>query len=146
MRIYLSSRFGRQEELRGYASALEDLGHTITSSWLQAGVRDLPEYSVDESAARRCAVADANDILRSHCLIAFTESPEPRLGGQRGGRHVEFGVGLVMSLLHDTNMHGAGWNFPPMRLVVVGYRENVFHAMPGVQFFPTWAACLEALR
>ena len=53
-------------------------------------------------------------------IVSFTESP--RSVSSRGGRHVEFGLGLA-------------WN---KIVVVVGPRENVFHCLSDVYQFDDW--------
>ena len=117
MKIYLCARYSRRDELRAVAAEAEQLGHTITSRWLntkwehkddQGSSAAPPEYR------ERHAVEDLEDVLACDLLIAFTESP--RSGG-RGGRHVEFGAALA-----------AG-----KRLLVIGPYENLFHHHPRVR-------------
>lgn len=55
----------------------------------------------------------------------------------RGGRHVEIGVALMLA------SGCCGWTH---RVIVVGHRENVFHSLPEVEFYPTWDECLAVLR
>ena len=55
-------------------------------------------------------------------------------GRNRGGRHVEFGMALARRLLSGAP-----------RLIVVGYRENVFHYAPEVEFYETWNEAFCAL-
>ena len=43
---------------------------------------------------------------------------------------MEFGSGLALG----------------KRLMVVGFRENVFHCLPRVEFFQTWEETLDTLR
>lgn len=50
-------------------------------------------------------------------------------GRSRGARHVEFGLAL-----------GTG-----KRLLVVGYRENIFHVLPAVEYYETWGQARAAL-
>lgn len=71
---------------------------------------------------------DMEDLLSADCLISFAEEPSSPHG--RGGRHVEFGAALQ-----------AG-----KRLLVVGYRENVFHHHPRVEFFADTQSMLEHLK
>ena len=42
----------------------------------------------------------------------------------RGGRHAEFGIALALG----------------KRVIVIGPRENVFHALPAVERYESWAA------
>jgi hypothetical protein len=53
-------------------------------------------------------------------VINFTEPPRSK--ANRGGRHVEYGIALAKGL----------------RVIVVGYRENIFHWLPMVEFCETW--------
>ncbi len=136
MRIYLAARFGRREELRGYREQLETAGHVVTSRWL-VEEHDLP-IDAHPSAGAKFASDDVNDILNSDCVISFTEEPgRPPSGSRaRGGRHVEFGLAIALSAVNQDG---------PMRVLVVGWRENVFHYLPEVEFFGTWAEALAAL-
>lgn len=81
----------------------------------------------------RFAFEDLSDVLRSECIISFTEPP--RSSASRGGRHVEFGVGLASQ---DRLLFR-------QRLIVVGHRENLFHWLPCVEFFETWVEAKAAL-
>ena len=57
-------------------------------------------------------------------MVSFTEG-----GGGKGGRHVEFGLGLAQG----------------KRMIIVGPREHVFHTADGVEQFDTWALALCAI-
>jgi hypothetical protein len=112
--------------------------------------RNSPEYR------EQFAQIDLEDVLAADCVVSFTEPPAakcrdcdgigvvywpaedggsppmecPGCGGKgridsgRGGRHVEFGAAVATG----------------KRLIVVGHRENLFHHLPGVEFFdgPKW--------
>lgn len=130
-RVYLASAFRRQAELRKYALWLDDMGIEVTSRWLEehsesvdATGRVLKQSIPSDIAAKE----DLADIDRADCLISFTEPPDSDVP-PRGGRHVEFGYALAKG----------------KELWVVGYRENIFHHVPGVRYFKTWAdAMIEA--
>jgi hypothetical protein len=131
MRIYLAARYSRREELCGYRADLIAMGHQVTSRWLNgahqvsdAGLSD--EGSVAER--ERFALEDYTDVGHSDLCISFSE--EPRSGFSRGGRHVEHGIALGRQI--------QAW--------VVGPRENVFHCLPEVRVFPTWAECMAYLE
>jgi len=117
MKLYLSASYVRKQELRGYRSRLENLGHVITSEWLNE-----PEYGDDGYTMKEgpdylfLANRDVVDIELSEGFVAFTEAPG---GYPRGGRHVEYGIAIAMK----------------KELFVVGYRENAFHHLPDVRFF-----------
>ena len=131
MRIYLAARYSRYQELQGYATELERAGHEVTSRWIQ-GNHQISDKELSEEAAeaRRIQFAqeDLADLFKAELCISFTEVP--RGSNSRGGRHVEFGIAL-----------GVG-----KPTYIVGHRENVFHCLPQVQFFPTWEQALGTLR
>jgi hypothetical protein len=150
MKIYLASRYSRREELCAYRAELEAMGHTVTSRWLngehqiddkgkplgdhgealvEGTLRSGEIISEREVSARADALRahfvkeDCEDVCRAECVISFTEPPRSTLG-TRGGRHVEFGLAVAWGKI----------------LIVVGYRENLFHYLPLVQFCADWEA------
>lgn len=141
MHIYLAARYSRREELLEYRAQLEALGHIVTSRWLNGShqidgngqpIGDAGERAVETGSrhdlARHFAQEDVEDVVNAECVISFTEQPRVP-GSSRGGRHVEFGIAQALG----------------KRQIVVGYRENVFHWLAGVEFFPSWAEALAAL-
>jgi nucleoside 2-deoxyribosyltransferase len=127
MNIYLAARFIRADELLEYARDLEAMGHCITSRWIRENHK-ASDAKLIMGKARQFAMEDQWDISISDCMISFTEPPH--FDASRGGRHVEFGYGLA----HNK------------RMIVVGYRENVFHSLPGVEFYPDWATTKDVLE
>lgn len=127
MKIYLAARYSRREELNGYRKQLESVGHVVTSTWLNGTHTQIHEgqslRGADERA--RFALEDLADIKKSDWVISFTEAPDAK--SSRGGRHVEFGLARAFSKM----------------CTVVGYRENVFHHLPGVILFDTFEGCFE---
>ena len=123
MKIFLSARYGRKEELRGYAEELAAQGHTIKSSWFCQDEADDENLSFVQ--ARGLALSDLMQIAASDVFIAFTEQPQSPYG--RGGRHVEFGFAMYR--------YGEGLL---KAVIVVGPRENVFHALPEVHRIDSW--------
>ena len=67
------------------------------------------------------------DVTSADVVVSFTEAP--RSSASRGGRHVEYGIAL-----------GLG-----KRVLVVGYRENIFHWLPHVEFYETPTMALAVL-
>lgn len=130
--FYLASRFGRRDELVGYAHDLQKAGHTITSRWLT----DEPDLSNATDGERSTwAGVDVHDVLAADHLISFTEQPEETSlhvpGRARGGRHVEFG------LAYGADKH----------LWIVGPRENIFHWLViRSRIFASWEEALPALE
>jgi hypothetical protein len=124
MKIYMAARYSRRLEILAYATALAAEGHEITSRWLNG------THEARDGDTRRWgefAQDDIDDIGQSDTVIAFTERDGP--GRNRGGRHVEFGVGLITG----------------RKMIVIGPVENVFHALPGVLQFDTWGAFMAVL-
>lgn len=117
-RIYLAARYSRIEEMRAFAERLEKVGHKVAARWLDGNHR-LKENAPFDSQSMQFAKDDFQDVWRADVVISFTE--EPRSVLTRGGRHVEFGIGLAA--------HG--------RAVVIGPRENVFHYLPWVRVYET---------
>ena len=119
--VYLAARFARQAELREVAEELRQAGAGISSRWLQSPE---PLDNAELNPASRgseMALMDIADLRRSDICIAFTENGQGP--GGRGGRHTELGIAL-----------GLG-----MPVIVVGPREHVFHCLPEVEQYPTWA-------
>lgn len=151
-RTYLAGRYSRREELCQYRTALQERGFPVHARWLdgmhqldaagvpigdngEALVETIPRGASgelmdpvgnpdeDRAAALRekFATDDYEDAYHADLMVCFTE--EPRLPStNRGGRHVEMGIGLAA---------GAS-------VVVVGPRENIFSWLPRVLWFPTW--------
>ena len=119
MRLYLAAAYSRAEEMRAMAELFRQDGHEITARWIE-GKHDTPPEGIEPNSREHDAWAaqdDLDDINRSDCIVSFTG------GGNRsrGGRHVEFGYGLAVGI----------------RLVIVGEREPVFHALPQVEVVET---------
>lgn len=117
MKFYLAARYSAQERMRECASDLANLGHRVMSSWITG--------KHDGWQSGPAALEDVQDLAHSDCVISFTEEPRT-LTDSRGGRHVEFGM---------------AWAFGK-RLIIVGWRENVFHHLPNVEFYPNWPSAL----
>lgn len=158
MRIYLASRYSRRLELCGYRQQLRELGHDVRARWLDGGhqisdggepIGEHGERLVegdDGSQSQRAAelrskfaMDDLMDVAGADCVISFTEPP--RSNASRGGRHVEMGIALGIHLISE-----AARNRSSPRLIVVGYRENIFHWLPCVQFYEDWTACFDQLQ
>lgn len=138
-RVYLAARYGRREELLGYATELAADGHTVTSRWLLgnqqwdaatiAAAAALEERGETPAEAARFAIDDWADLRTAEVVILFAEPPGSAMG-TRGGRHVEFGMAYALG----------------KRCLVVGGRENVFHLLPGVELQPSWERARHRLR
>jgi hypothetical protein len=122
-KIYLAAAYERHAEMRGVRDALEALGHRITSRWIDLHAGSVPEaftmeeLNADPGAYAQYAEADSEDLDAAGTVICFTGTPGI-------GHHVEFGIAV-----------GRGGK----RLVIVGPRERVFHALPDIEWHPDLA-------
>ncbi len=155
MRIYLAARYSRRLELCEYRKQLQELGYEVQARWLdgehQLSADGTPigengeslvegtlrsgeiisEKDKSERAAKlraKFADDDFQDVCSADIVISFTETPRAS-STNRGGRHVEFGIALA---------NGAS-------VITVGYRENIFHWLPQVDFYQTWDEAFQVL-
>lgn len=129
--VYLAARYTRREELCAYRSDVLAAGGAVTSRWLNGAHQlldaELMTNDDHDEKRREFALDDWVDLMAADVCVSFTEPP--RSNHSRGGRHVEFGAAYARGL----------------RCIVVGYRENVFHCLPDVEFYETWPEALRAL-
>lgn len=129
MQVYLAGRYSQKEDIKVKARELESLGIEVTSSWLEEP--HSPQVGLTEltpDLARFYAHQDLTDIYRADLVILFTV--DPNTPTVRGGRHFESGFA-----------HGLG-----RPLILCGPRENVFHYLPSVKQYDTWAELLTAIE
>lgn len=100
MKIYISGH--TQNEARKIAKMLEDEGHEITSSWINADWEK--EGQLDDKGKSNVAEMDIAEVLASDALLMFSS---PRR--VPGGKFVECGVAL-----------GSG-----KQVILIGHRENM---------------------
>lgn len=120
IRVYLASRFARQQEMVRVGEELEADGLLVTSRWLKSPA-PLKKADLEDGSAAALAAMDLSDLRGSDACIAFTE-PEGSPGQGRGGRHVELGIAVGLEL----------------PILLVGPREHVFHALPTLHWAPNW--------
>lgn len=123
MIIYLAAWFNRHEEVNQHAAELRAMGHIVVSTWhevvKQQEGASAPELSGDGwRKYEQFAWDDLSEVAISDTLILFTSDPPHG----RGGRHVEYGYALA---LHK-------------RLIIIGPREHVFHALGHVIHYNSW--------
>ena len=115
--------------MRDLANELRQMGHEVSTRWLETNFEtDARGRSATAPAEYRAKYAeiDMEDVRAADCVINFTEPPDD---GGRGGRHVEFGFAVALG----------------KRLIVVGYRENLFHHLPVVEFYSSKWDMLRAI-
>jgi hypothetical protein len=142
MRYYFAGAYARRVELENHAEALAaaNIGAIVVSRWLSQGV--VPGdggFGAAElgspaavAAAWEAAQKDLEDLSICEAIVSFTGF------GGRGGRHVEHGYAIR---LHEE------WPFIndnpfPMRLIVIGPREHVFHCHPATEVYRDFDAFL----
>ena len=118
MKIYLAGKLTSKPLLKLARKELQDMGHTVTSRWL-----DYDDETQDEYKKAQFALRDLEDITASNCFILYA-GDEPADGG---GRECEWGYALSrMSIPHR---------------LIVGIKRNVFHRLC-TQQFNDWNECL----
>ena len=137
MKLYLAARYARRWEMMARTQELEKEGHVVTARWVKDGhdKRD----AMQDTYARE----DLEDILAAEAIICFTDDPEarPTTGGSSGGRHVELGIALGINAMIDA------WEpRRPLRILVVGWKQNVFHYLPNVEYFDIFPKAKAALK
>lgn len=122
MKFYVAARFSRRPEAHALAKELMKMGHTITSRWVKPDSDHVIPTGLSAQAAdserQRFAVEDFMDVAMCDAVVSLMEEPR---SNSRGGRHVEFGMGLGMS----------------KRMFIIGARETVFHHLETVTHFDT---------
>jgi len=109
--IYLSAAYERRPEMIGHRDVLRNAGFEVKARWLDGAQHNWDRMSA--ALKEDYSQIDLEDAQTADIVITFTG------GGPRGGRHVEFGVGLAT---------GA-------RVILVGHRENIFHWHPDVEVY-----------
>lgn len=129
MKIYLASRYSRNLEMQLYRKDLEILGHSVTSRWINGNHQITHEDLLAGNKSQKqmqFAQEDYEDLCMSDCVISFTETPR-EFSNSRGGRHVEYGIALALK----------------KRIIIIGYRENIFHHLPETEFFISWGDAIK---
>ena len=113
--VYLASRHEDRPDIIKVRRQLVANGIHVTSRWLlEGGVLKTPIVENEKEGSLHVLKNDLEDIDAADVVVVF--SPKKAFGNSTGGRHVEFGYAL-------------GTNKP---LILVGWRENVFHWHPKV--------------
>lgn len=130
--VYLASRYSRHDEMQGVRTVLEALCDvTVTSRWIDLHDGSAPlsrtaeQLHQDTEGSSVYALHDLEDLRAADTVISFTDGSN----SSKGGRHVEFGAALALG----------------KRSILVGPRENVFHTLPEVEWFPNWSWFVMAL-
>lgn len=133
-RIYLAARYSRNAEMRDVRAYLVAAGYEVTSRWIDCHADVVGDYTASFTTeflnaspqlSAPLGQHDLDDLAAADIVMSFTCGT-----GGKGGRHVEFGVGI-----------GLG-----KRLIVVGPREHVFHTLARVEHYDELPSALAALH
>lgn len=113
MNIYLASFFDTRERLRPIRDKLQEMGHTVVSSWID---EQETVIGLTPQQSRAAASRDLEEIKACDLLILDTLDEN-----SRGGREVEFGYTLDSMAI--------AW--------IVGPTRNIFHSL-ATHHFTTW--------
>jgi hypothetical protein len=120
LKVYLASRHEDRPDIIKVRKELIKRGIHVTSRWLlEGGVLKTNVVENEREGSLHVQTNDIEDINESDIVIVF--SPKKAFRNSTGGRHVEFGY--TLGLIHSGS---------PKTLILVGYRENVFHWNPRV--------------
>lgn len=129
-RYYLAASYSQRLEMEAVAAVIRTNGHGVVSTWHDGhherrGSHDGSEAGGEPDLSERAlwAKEDIYDLEQATVVLSFTEAPGG--GRRRGGRHVEYGMGLARRVV----------------LYVVGPQEHVFHALADGTFPDFTAFC-----
>jgi hypothetical protein len=124
MRVYLSARFERQNEMQLYSEQLRAEGIEVLSAWTEIDSPSSNNFNGIGTQRRALfAMMNLQQLVGSHVLVVFSDA-----GGKAdrlGEKHVDLGVALALG----------------KRLLLVGAAENSYHDLPDVEQFATWPPC-----
>jgi hypothetical protein len=132
MRFYLAARFSRAEEMCEYRDVLHELGHKVTSRWIDGAERDGEFREKNfQQVSEIVAVEDLEDLANADVVLNFAgNGKSTKKKPPKGGRHVEFGVGLALNKM----------------TVLIGEPEHAFHWLPSVERYATFEDYLDVLE
>jgi hypothetical protein len=132
MKFYFAAAYQRHVEMTRYANALEmSTDGQVVSTWHREVTPGLDASFDATFLAEHTAEAwehgkrDIADLGTADAIVSFTDGAPAR-----GGRHVEHGV--AMNIAEERAYLGDA----PMRLIVIGPREHVFHCHPATEVYP----------
>lgn len=133
MQFYLGSRWSRREELCDVRTELNDMGHEVTSRWLDNPLDRKGDGShLHHDTLEQIAVMDFEDLIKSDCVVIFTENDSDKKRGRnaKGGFWVEFGIAIALN----------------KRTLLVGPKSNAFCYMPLVGHYEDTDSFLDSVE
>lgn len=138
-KIYLAGRNSRVRELQSWAIKLKEHPHlhSISSSWMMkppANPEGVKSKTASNEDRKQFATQDIWDLLETEWLIFRCE---PERSDDRGGRHVEMGINIGLTLAFrnvSLSLDGYVRRKSPdnNRTILIGCgntKENVFHTV-----------------
>ena len=119
-KVYLAAKFSRYIEMQEIAEWLKSYDYAVVSTWhspehLHINARKDPNGRGTVEERGEWAEKDLDDLYIADIIVSFTDGPHEV---SRGGRHVEYGAGLVLDKL----------------MIVVGDKEHIFHELADYHF------------
>lgn len=126
MKVYLAAPYSAKDQITQYAAQLKDLGVGVTSSWLDEPHKPTTQmHELTHEEHLVYAEQDVLDVCAADAMVFFTDPTKTIV---RAGRHVEFGMVVILNKLRG-----------PMPIYVIGPEyENIFHHLPNVRHFENW--------
>lgn len=132
MRVYIAAPYSMKDTIKQEADDLLKYNITCTSSWVMEPHKPTTQMQeLPHATHQGYALQDVVDVSSADVLVFHTD---PTKALVRGGRHVEFGMAVLIGTQRT------------MPIYVVGMEEeNIFHHLPQVVHFPTWDEVLVRL-
>ena len=90
MKCYTAATFAEQARIRANKEILLQLGHIITSTWLEESLFVRPEGMPEEVFERKMAMKDLQEVAMADCFILDVENTS-----KTAGKMVEVGFALA---------------------------------------------------
>ena len=128
MKLYTAATFAEQARIRGHKETLIQLGHTITSSWLEESLYVRPDGMPEETFERKMAMKDLQEVAMDDCFILDVEN-----SSRTAGKMVEFGFACAKHKLcyvvgtppaHSIFLHLADKHFDTWDALFEHFRTN----------------------
>ena len=132
MKVYLAAPYSMKDIIVERAKELRNLGISVTSTWIDEPHKPTTQmHELTHEEHQTYALNDVGDVEAANVFVFHTDETGKIV---RAGRHVEFGMAVILGRLRY------------MPIVVVGNQyENIFHHLPNVFHYPTWAEAKAAL-
>jgi hypothetical protein len=128
VRVALLARYSWHADMIRVGALFRAAGFEITSTWLyEQGVDGVDTRQLNRAPEQHEMLAQNSitDIAHADIVVVFTSA-----GSGLGGREAEFGAAAALG----------------KRIILIGNREHLHHALPQVEQFPTWQLAAAALN